>query len=191
MADAFPLCWPHGRPRTKSPQFSQFKTSFAKARDEVIKELGRMGVRDWNIIISSNIPLRRDGLPYAGQANPNDPAIAVYFRYKEKPHVFACDRFRKVEDNLWAICKTIEALRGIQRWGTGDMMERAFTGFAALPAPNAPEKWNVILGVSHASPKEEIKKAYREKAKQFHPDVGGHHDQWIKIQNAYEEGMRL
>ena len=57
---------------------------------------------------------------------------------------FACDKWRDVYDNIYAIGKTIEALRGIERWGTGDMVEQAFTGFVALPSPKSP--WE-ILGV--------------------------------------------
>jgi hypothetical protein len=47
---------------------------------------------------------------------------------------FACDRWDSVADNVQAIRKTIEALRGIERWGTGDMVQRAFAGFVALPS---------------------------------------------------------
>ena len=69
----------------------------------------------------------------------------------------------QIQDNIHAIRRTIEALRGIACWGTGDMMEHAFTGFEALPAPGAHAKrpWWQVLGVNqHATP-EEIKTAYR------------------------------
>jgi hypothetical protein len=126
----FPLTWPVGWTRTETKKRSAFRTTFGKARDELFRELKLLGVNDWNVILSSNIPVRRDGLPYSGQANPDDPGIAVYFRYKEKPMVlFACDTYINAVDNLWAITKSIEALRGIKRWGASDMLERSFTGF--------------------------------------------------------------
>ena len=46
---------------------------------------------------------------------------------------------------MQAIAKTIEALRGINRWGTGDMMEAAFKGFSALPAPDTNKPWREVL----------------------------------------------
>lgn len=66
--------------------------------------------------------------------------------------------------------QTIEALRGIERWGTGDMVEQAFTGFVALPSPKDP---HVILGVRPGATEEEIDAAFRESAKRAHPDAGG------------------
>ncbi|HEX3747556.1 MAG TPA: J domain-containing protein [Bryobacteraceae bacterium] len=72
--------------------------------------------------------------------------------------------------HIYAIGKTIEALRGIERWGTGDMVEQAFTGFVALPAPKSP--WDV-LGVHPGSSTEEIERAFRVLAKGLHSDTGG------------------
>ena len=40
-------------------------------------------------------------------------AAAVYFTYKQKPMCFACDKWDQVHDNIYAIGKTIKALRGI------------------------------------------------------------------------------
>lgn len=73
-------------------------------------------------------------------------------------------------DNIYAIGKTIEALRRIERWGTGDMVEQAFTGFMALPPPKNPYE---ILGVRPRAGVEEIEAAFRQKAKALHPDAGG------------------
>ena len=84
------------------------------------------------VILSTNIPLRNDGLPYANSREPNDPGVAVYFQHKKREMCFACDAFKTVRENAYSIGKTIEALRGIERWGASDMMERAFRGFAAL-----------------------------------------------------------
>lgn len=183
--DAFPLCWPTGWKRSSSRKRSQFRTPFSRARYELFKELKLLGCGDWNVIISSNIPLRRDGLPYAGQANPSDPGVAVYFPLNQRPMVFACDQYVTATDNLYAITKSIEALRGIKRWGASDMMERSFTGFQALPS--AKKNWWEILGVSQQASIEEIKKAWRIKAQENHPDLGGSHEIMTKINQAYEE----
>lgn len=43
-----------------------------------------------------------------------------------------------------------------------------------------------ILGVSKSSSADEIKKAYRKKAHQYHPDKGGDKEQFQKINEAYQ-----
>ena len=43
-----------------------------------------------------------------------------------------------------------------------------------------------ILGVEVGSSKSEIKKAYREKVLETHPDKGGNNEEFIRIQEAYE-----
>jgi hypothetical protein len=133
MTEAFPLAWPLGRPRTQYPSRSRFDTTQERAQRTLVEEVRRMGGS--HLVISTNIKLRRDGLPYANRREPTDKGVAVYFDYKKRPMCFACDRWDRIGDNIYAIAKTIEALRGIERWGSGSMVEQAFTGFVALPAP--------------------------------------------------------
>ena len=114
---AFPLHWPEGWPRTTSRHSSAFQSSLGDARDHLMHQLDMMGAR--YTILSSNLELRRDGLPYANQRQPEDPGVAIYFQWRGKQMTFACDRWQKVEDNVRAIGKTVEALRGIERWGGG------------------------------------------------------------------------
>jgi cytochrome c5 len=47
--------------------------------------------------------------------------------------VIACDSYSTVRANMRAVGATVEALRAIQRHGATSLLERAFTGFAALP----------------------------------------------------------
>lgn len=84
-------------------------------------------------VLSSNIELRRDGLPYANRPEPDDPGVAVYFMYDGEPRVFCCDKWDRVQDNMHAIGNTIGAIRGMDRWGVSDMLPRIFRGFQALP----------------------------------------------------------
>lgn len=177
--DAFPLQWPAGWQRTSPHRRERgaFKTSFAKARDELMSEISRMGGR--LPVLSSNMALRRDGLPYAQQVRIEDPGIAVYFERKGRPMCFACDRYTTVEANTQAIRKTIEALRGIDRWGASDMMERAFTGFVALEAPR--DDWRAVLDES------DPEGSYRRLRAQHHPDRGGEAGEFHRIQQAFEQ----
>jgi len=69
------------------------------------------------------------------------------------------------------------------------MLERSFTGFAALPPAKKDEKWWVVLGVREQSSKDEIKSAWVRLAKEHHPDRGGSNEMMSKINKAYAEGM--
>jgi hypothetical protein len=137
-----------------------------------------------SLIISTNIELRRDGLPYAGRREPTDKGVAVYFEYRKRPMCFACDRWDRIGDNIYAVAKTIEALRGIERWGSGSMVEQAFTGFVALPAPKSP--WEVI-GVPPGASIDEIEVAFRAKAKKLHSDLGGNDPAMAELNAARDK----
>ena len=174
MTEAFPLQWPAGVPRTApyARKDAPFTTTLAISRDDMAREVRLMGGS--LPVISTNVALRRDGLPYSGQRTPDDPGVALYFQRRGKSMVFACDRWRKVEHNMRAIVKTIEALRGIERWGSADMVEQAFSGFVGLPAPSKTEWWREVLGLP-AGPvtAAEIDAAFRARAAAAHPDTGG------------------
>jgi hypothetical protein len=145
-------------------------------------ELRRLGAKQ--VVISTNVPVRRDGLPYTGQRQPIDPGVAVYFTRNGRQLCFACDRWDKVEDNLHAVAKTIDALRGVARWGTGDMIEAAFTGFRALPAPTP---WTKVLGLSESATAEQIEDAYRRELRKRHPDAGGDAEAFNELQAAMQQ----
>lgn len=186
---AYPLSWPLGWKRTKSPQRSRFgsyyiKPSVAKSRDAVIYELNLMGVPDWRVVISTNITLRRDGLPYSAQKEPIDTGAAVYFKVDGKPTVLACDKWNMVGDNLWAIAKHIEALRGQNRWGVGSI-EQAFAGYAALNEKTEPTCFET-LEISADATEQQILDAYRRKARETHPDNGGSAEAFSAIVRAKE-----
>jgi hypothetical protein len=183
--EAYPLHWPIGWPRARKPQPARFHAIFVKARSGLFKEVELLG--GTHITLSTNIPLRNDGLPYAQQRQPEDKGVAVYFLRRGKPMVFACDRWDKVEDNMRAITMTIGAIRGIERWGASEMMERAFTAFEALPPPRS--CWDV-LGISRNASVEEIRTAYYTKARSVHPDVGGSDENMSELNRARNEAMR-
>lgn len=185
---AYPLSWPMGWPRTKnySVRRSEFGAhSMADASAEILRQVKLLGGRA--VVISTNIELRQDGLPYSNRRQPNDAGAAVYFMLNSKPLVLACDKWRTVEDNLWAIAKHIDALRGQQRWGVGSI-EQAFAGYTALPPANGSSaiNWWSVLGVAAHAPTEDIKAAYRALVKVHHPDAGGSAEKFVVVQKAYD-----
>jgi len=188
MIEAYPLHWPEGWKRTKigKHQYSQFKSNFAKARDGLIYEIRMLGGK--NIILSTNVPLRGDGLPYAAKKEPEDSGIAIYFKNSGNDMVFACDKYVKTWENMVAVRKTIEAIRGIKRWGASDMMERAFTGFKALPDPDK-LLWREVLGI----PQDEndinvIRHRYKQLCSTYHTDKSsGNAEIFDRITKAWNE----
>lgn len=195
--EAHPLHWPAGRPRTERwrRERAKFDVTFARARDNIVAEVGRLAGRypDPNIVISTNIALRRDGLPLANQRQPDDPGVVVYFTYKKRQMSFACDRWEKIEHNMQAIAKTVEALRGIARWGTGDMLEAAFTGFSALPPPaqasQAPRHWRDVFGTA-VHTRAQLSDVYRRLAAAHHPDRGGDPQKMAELNVAREAALK-
>lgn len=188
MTEAYPLQWPIGKPRTTNPKKSAFGTTQQKAQMGLMRELKLLGAG--NIVLSSNMDLRGDGLPYANQAQPSDTGVAVYFTYRDNQLSFCCDRWCVVRDNVQAIMHTISALRGIARWGTGDMVAAAFTGFAALPPPKKEKHWAAILDIGSTFSIEEIEMQYKKLSWVHHPDNGGDADKMIEINRAIEQARK-
>lgn len=202
--EAYPLQWPAGWKRTEPNRrsSSNYKVLFGRARDEVLRELRLMrGVMSSTIVISSNIPVRRDGLPYADSREPADPGIAVYWDerkewiaakacYRIEARVIACDAWKTTRENMRAIGLAIGALRMLERTGASEILDRAFTGFAALPAArSAPSWWGPLGFTSAPASVEDVERAYREKVKTAHPDVGGSHEAMIALNGARRDAL--
>lgn len=195
MTESFPLKWPLGREKTASyaRKPAPFKTTPGRARDELIHELKLLGAS--NVVISSNVATYRRGgqdIMYADQSMAkDDPGVAIYYMWKGDQYALACDRWKTVTDNLQALNKTVNAIRGIERWGTGEMMKAAFAGFKALPEPTADISCWDILGIHQTRNEETIKQAYRSKAPGAHPDTGGSVSLFQKLNNAYSTALKL
>ena len=140
------------------------------------------------IISSISVLLKQDGLPYSGQRKPLDCGVAVYFKLKDKEQCFPCDRWDTIEHNLWAIYKSIEALRGLDRWGAKDMVESAFKGFQALPSPDQVTNTKVryFAGCNSLSEGKEI---FRNMVIMLHPDnkETGDQNKFIELNNQYTQ----
>lgn len=188
MTEAYPLAWPEGWSRTPQRQRKRgkmFAGNFGRSRDMLLAQFRLMGVPAHTVVISSWLPLRRDGLPYAEQARRpiEDPGVAVYFTLRGRQMVMARDVYDTPFDNLHSLKIAIEHLRGLERHGGATMMERAFEGFAALPDQS---HWRVLLGFKRddAVTLAEAEARYREGAKMLHADTGGSHDAMVKLNQA-------
>lgn len=208
MTTAYPLHWPEGWPRTPAGersaghQFKQAKwqssqhhpsggymsrgaVTFAKARDQLYAELERLGAR--SAVISTNHPADVRGLPIESKRKVEDDAVAVYFQYRDRPMVMACDRFDNAAANMRSLGLAIEAMRQLERHGGGTMMEKAFAGFSALPPPKS--CW-AVLGIAPRSTEVEIRRAWRDKMKEAHPDRDGSDAAAAELNSARDQALR-
>lgn len=194
---AYPLQWPTGWKRT-NPQrrvrakfgkqaqssYGNWKTrqelTIGQAVARVRAELERMGVDDDDLVISTDLQLRLDGLPRSNQREPDDAGVAVYWRdHRGDTRCMAIDRYDRIADNLAAVAATLDAMRAIERHGGAEILDRAFTGFTALPAPGSMD-WREIL--DPADPEG----SYRRLRAKHHPDRHGDADRFREVQAAWE-----
>lgn len=214
MTTAYPLAWPTGWPRKTDSQradarFSRATTTEHRWSDgskttwrgkkaltvsdgvkRVLTELDRLGAQWGYTVISTNVALRQDGLPRSGQREPADPGVAVYWKDRSgEPRVMAIDQYRAVADNLAAVAATLDALRAIERHGGAQILERAFTGFTALPSPGTAGSWREVIGVPAAERDlATVRAAYRRRAQAAHPDrPGGSHDEMARLTAAMRQ----
>lgn len=177
LEQRYPLQWPQGYKRMPSHHFPQNSgrfggretLTFAKARNSLLEELKRIGAKD--VIISSNHRVSRDGV-VVETTNIKDHGVAVYFERKGKRLAMARDGFNNTAGNMRSLALAIEGLRQLERHGGAEMMEKAFTGFAALPDPNYVD-WRATFGFKSDQSVTEamVQQRYRELAKQLHSDV--------------------
>jgi hypothetical protein len=199
-----PLAWPaswqrtppagreHARFRNPKRSWSQGQSlTVAEGLDRLQTELDRLGVADGDVIVSTNLVTRLDGLPRSGQGEPQDPGVAVYFRLHLQDRCLACDRYRRVADNMAAIAAHIDALRAIERYGVGTM-DQAFAGYTALPMPaaDAVAWWDVLRLDRATATRATIEAAFRSLAVTHHPDAGGSHDAMVKLSQARDAALR-
>lgn len=198
--DAYPCRWPDGWSQTPDykRQSSRYQLDFVRARDDISRQLKLLGAHE--IVLTTNIPLRRDGLPLAGQSEPRDPAVAVYWTervwnpqrndYAYTQRVIACDHWQKVKENLRAVGVAIEALRALKRSGATQVSDRAFMGFNALPNPDTKKSWRDVLGFGVSTPtRVMVDQRFRELSLRNHPDHGGSGDMGALVR-ARDEALR-
>jgi len=176
---ATPLSWPTGWKRATTYRSARFRTgssfavTIAEGTRRVNLALDRLGCVG-TPIISSNLSLKSNGLPYSNQTEPKDAGVAVYWQTHEgETHkVMAIDQYDRIADNLAAIAATLESMRLIERHGGAQILNRAFTGFQAL----ADFSWRTVLGVSETDTYQTAQQRFRQLARQLHPDVSGRAD---------------
>lgn len=191
---AFPLCWPDGWARSKTRFSSSYKVTTDAAIEDLLASVRMLGGRE--IIVSSNVPIRRDGTMYRGDHSDQrmqDPGVAVYWTARDPkgdpvPRVMPCDHWHTVRENVRALGMAIDYLRGLKRCGAGEIQERAYAGFARLPESTGDDPWSV-LGLQRTATRQQLSDRLRELSRTEHPDHGGSNDRFARITRAYHEAL--
>ena len=199
----YPLCWPKDWKRTTSRTRAQFGKANARYADgvklydgksrlsiddsfrRIEYEMERFGVDLETVLVSTNLRTNMRGLPTGASGEPSDPGVAVYWTLKGKAQCMAIDRYDRVADNLAAVAATLEALRAIERHGGGSILERAFLGFAQLPAPK--RHWAEVLGyrTGEIATIADVEAKFRTLAQEAHPDKqNGSHERMTELNAA-------
>lgn len=182
-ADGYPLQWPDGWERTRHRRRSSYKMPPGSMIEHLSGELRRFSAR--GVVVSSNVPQTRERTMRLDYRIPDDPGVAVYFtktdgngRFVER--VLACDKWDRAYDNAYAIGLAIEHMRGMDRCGATQLLERAFSAFGALPPSSAApvsRPWWDVLGIPQSAigvlSIAMVEARYRELAAKAHPDRGG------------------
>jgi hypothetical protein len=190
-AEKFPLSWPAGYPVTEHRIESKFSCTFAQARDGIFNQIDLLGAKTF--FISCNVQRNKKGDLVEGRLIYDNPGVALYFNYKGEDKVIACDKWKYIHENLRAVEKSLEAIRGLERWGCSDIISRAMGGLKEL-AENAGESngaWWQVLGVDQDAPPTYIEAAYKQKVKIYHPDKPtGNRDMFELVLRAYNEAKQ-
>lgn len=192
----FPLHWPSDWKRLESC-YRRDATFNRGGKDltvfdgvqRVLSELLKLGVTEQDVIVSTNIRTRLDGLPRSGEPIPQDTGAAVYWERSGDVGMrcMAVDRYTAVADNLAAIAATLEAMRAIERHGGAAILDRAFAGFTALPAPG--DDWWHVLAVERTATRADIDIAYRRLRSDNHPERGGTVEAFDRVEKAYRRAI--
>lgn len=201
---AFPLQWPASWKRTASA--SRKRASFgrkgvtggraqlsvADALKRVRAALQQMGVRDYNLTISTNVPLRQDGWPRSDSREPADPGVAVYWQDTSKEgwprRCMAIDMYDRAADNLAAVAASLDALRAVKRHGGTEILDRTFTGFAAIEHKAGDKAhWSDILDCDRNASTSVVREAFMRARSKAHPDTGGSAGEFQRVMKAYQE----
>ena len=194
MSDLHPdVDWPAGFDQTpadeREPYPHGFRVSRTQAFDNIIEELDRLGAV--NVRIETAAPHTKEAphRPY-NDRDPEDPAVVAYYDHEGEGRATPCDRWDNLRDNAQAIAKDINALRARERYGVG--MSGTTTESQALPSGDedavvaGTQPAHEVLGVAPDASDEEVERAFRERAKTAHADVGGSTEAMRELQEARE-----
>lgn len=169
--------WPNRRP-LRSPderERSRFDSSWSQTLNLLSYEVSRLNASSVVVRLAlEDKDIRRDGWPRAS-ARPEHPGVIIEWQSGKRWSRMAADKYDHWQDNARAVALSLEALRGVERWGAveGEQYEGL-----QLELEDA--------GSSQSSAQELLDSygGLREALKATHPDQGGDPEEFRRVQEA-------
>lgn len=171
--------WPGARTPPAGRRSSPFSAGYQATVDLLYAELEHLGAQ--RVVLELDVPeagVRRDGRGLLASTQPASPGVVVSFESRHGPLRYACDRFRRWQDNLRAIALGLESLRRVERYGIASAGEQ-YAGWKALPASTltfdqARARLRHVLAQAGANEIPTDDRALARRALRLsHPDAGG------------------
>lgn len=128
--------WPAGRTATPAPSRVRgpFRMTYERIKAELLEELRKLGAREVVLLADADAAQFTRYGELRVDAKMRGPGIVLRFvDSDDRRQEYACDTYQHWHDNLRAIGLTLEALRGIDRWGA-IAKGAQYEGMKALPA---------------------------------------------------------
>lgn len=207
MTNAYPLDWPEDTPRTpaderkranfntrRNDHYGKRGLSIADAHARLKKEV-ELYTRAGHIyrivpdlcVLSSNVEVRKDGMPYSNRKPPEDPGVAFYYTLDNEPMCIPIDTYDRVADNIAAIAQCLSDLRSLERHGH-NVSKKAYSGFVQLADR---EHWRTVLQLDRDSTLEEAERSYKVLSLKAHPDRGGSEEQQQALNDARQQAREF
>ena len=190
--------WPGKR---HSPVTSPFSAPLKHTLQTLKRELRELRAK--NIVLQVAFKpahLRMDGLPRSG-ATAEHPGVILSFDCRHGSLRLYADRFTRWDYNLRAIADHLEHLRHAGLYGVGEDGQQ-YQGWAQLPAGTgggdpiqdaarliaeyAPDEDPAVLAMEIVRQPNTFVSCYRNAVRHAHPDVGGSHDEFLRLEQAAE-----
>lgn len=185
--------WPAGYemtdPSDREPCPNAFRVTRSTAFDNILDELAKWdGVTDVQLDSGAEHQDRDPNKPYAS-ASYDDPGVVVRFNLRGDDMAAACDRWDNPRDNAQDLYYTLHKSRMQEQRGT--VTGKSEYDKYRLPSGDESEAADppahVVLGVEPDADAGEVKRAYRKRAKETHPDNGGSTDAFERVNRAKEK----
>ncbi len=175
------LHWPdeiERTPKHERDDCTKFSTSLRKTRSQLKTEMERLGVDEWRI-------------EEVGGGS-GDPGVVLRWIDDGVDYAAACDRHKTKTANLREVYLWVNETRMREQ----REVQTAEDAFAAARLPSGDEEAGVvvgeeppheILGVDPDADTKEIKRAYRDRAGDVHPDRGGSEEEFKQVKSAKEQ----
>jgi hypothetical protein len=184
------LDWPpdfERTPKRDRERKNNFRVGLTSAFDELVTELDRIDVDDYRFEFDAK-ERKRDGRPYA-DANPDDPGFVLRWSMDGDQFALACDRYVRFLSNVRALGLYLREKRKME----GRPVVSGASEFANARLPSGDEDAIVtdraahtVLGVDADADPATVKRAYRERVKEAHPDQGGSEAELREVRQAKE-----